>query len=58
MDSESVQQGTDQFGKSAPIRYVPVDEKIPVEIRDIVRIKPEDFKAFKRSFEEFIKQWD
>jgi hypothetical protein len=58
MDSEDLQQGIDKFGKSTPIRYVQVDEKIPVEIRDIVRIKPEDFKAFKRSFEEFIKQWD
>jgi hypothetical protein len=58
MDSESVQPGVDQFGKSTSIRYIPVDEKIPVEIRDIVRIKPEDFKAFKRAFEEFIKQWD
>lgn len=58
MDSEDLQQGIDQFRKSASIRYVQVDEKIPVEIRDIVRIKPEDFKAFKGAFEEFIKQWD
>ena len=58
MDSEDLQPRTDQFGKSTPIRYIPVDEKIPVEIRDIVRIKPEDFKPFKRSFEEFIAQWD
>lgn len=58
MDSKDIQSGTDKLGKSASIRYIPVDEKIPVEIRDIVRIKPEDFKAFKRAFEEFIKQWD
>lgn len=58
MDSENLQQGIDKFRKSASIRYVQVDEKIPVEIRDIVRIRPEDFKAFKASFEEFIKQWD
>jgi len=58
MVGENIQQGTDQFGKSASIRYVQADEKIPVEIRDIVRIKPENFKAFKSAFEEFIKQWD
>lgn len=58
MDREDLQSGTDKFRKSASIRYIQVDEKIPVEIRDIVRIKPEDFKAFKSAFEEFIKQWD
>jgi hypothetical protein len=29
-----------------------------VEIREIVRIKPQDFAAFKNSFEEWIKEWD
>lgn len=35
-----------------------IDQKIDVEIRDIIRIRPQDFSALKGSFEEWAKQWD
>ena len=34
------------------------EDKIPVEIREIVRINPRDFAALKNSFEEWVRQWD
>lgn len=34
------------------------DQKIDVEIRDIIRVRPQDFSALKNSFEEWAKQWD
>jgi hypothetical protein len=34
------------------------DQKIEVEIRHIVRVKPEDFKAVRDSFEEWALKWD
>jgi hypothetical protein len=40
------------------VRYVDTDQKIDVEIRDIIRIKPSDFSALKNSFEEWAKQWE
>ena len=38
--------------------YVRDSEKITVEIREIVRIKPQDFSALKASFEDWAKTWD
>lgn len=40
------------------LKYERDDEKIDVEIRDIIRIKPQDFAALKNSFEEWAAQWD
>jgi len=34
------------------------DEKIEVEIREIIRIRPQDFSALKHSFEEWAIKWD
>jgi hypothetical protein len=34
------------------------DEKFEVEIREVVRIRPQDFKALKDSFEEWRSKWD
>jgi hypothetical protein len=34
------------------------DEKIDVEIREIIRVKPQDFGALKNSFEEWAKTWE
>jgi len=55
---EDIQPGVSEFGESEDLKYVPVDEKIPIEIRDIVRIQPQNLRAFKRALEEFMKQWD
>jgi hypothetical protein len=38
--------------------YVREDEKVNVEIREIVRIRPQDFQALKSSFEEWARTWD
>jgi len=38
--------------------YIRDSEKITVEIREIVRIKPQDFSALKASFEDWAKTWD
>jgi hypothetical protein len=34
------------------------DEKFEVEIREVVRIRPQDFKALKDSFEEWRNKWE
>lgn len=34
------------------------DEKIEVLIKEVVRIRPQDFAAFKHSFEEWVNGWD
>lgn len=43
--------------KNEPV-IIPVDEKIDVEIRDVIRIRPQDFHLIKDSFEEWAKQWE
>lgn len=58
MDSENLQQGPSKSGKGKAIKYLPVDEKIDVEIREIIRIRPADFEALKNSFEEWANQWN
>lgn len=34
------------------------DDKFEVEIREMVRIRPQDFKALKDSFEEWRNKWE
>lgn len=34
------------------------EEKVEVIIKEIIRIKPSDFSAFKHALEEFIADWD
>lgn len=34
------------------------DEKFEVEIREVVRIRPQDFRALKDSFEEWRNLWE
>jgi hypothetical protein len=58
MDSQDLQQGFGKSREGKDIKYLPVDEKIDVEIREIVRIHPRDFEALKNSFEEWAKRWD
>lgn len=57
MEGENLQQRSDQQGKSEALIYSPNDEKIEVEIREIVRIRPGDFQAFKASFEGWASTW-
>lgn len=57
MDGKDLQPGSDQPGESQTLTYSPNDEKIEVEIREIVRIRPHEFQAFKASFEEWASTW-
>jgi predicted oxidoreductase (fatty acid repression mutant protein) len=34
------------------------EEKVEVLIKEIVRIKPQDFQAFKHALEDFVNSWD
>jgi len=47
----------DKSGESAII-VERDDEKIEVEIREIIRVRPQDFGALKNSFEEWAKNWE
>jgi len=35
-----------------------IEEKVEVLIKEIIRIKPSDFSAFKHALEEFVNDWD
>lgn len=56
MESKNIQQGFSEQGESAVITERS-DEKIEVEIREIIRIRPQDFSALKNSFEEWAEKW-
>lgn len=66
MASKNLRARSAKSGESAPLEleYIPQDidisndQKIDVEIRDIIRVRPQDFSALKNSFEEWAKQWD
>lgn len=34
------------------------EEKVEVLIKEIIRINPRDFSAFKHALEEFVNNWD
>jgi hypothetical protein len=34
------------------------EEKVEVLIKEIIRINPRDFSAFKHALEEFVESWD
>lgn len=57
MDGENIQQRDDQSREGEDIEYI-ADEKVPVIIKEIIRIDPRNFSALKHSFEEWAKQWD
>lgn len=44
---------------SEPPAPTPVreDEKVEVLIKEVVRIRPKDFEAFKHSLEDFVNNW-
>jgi len=56
LEGDNIQQG-DQNTPKDPV-IIQNDEKFPVEIREIVRIRPQDFHALKNSFEEWFNKWD
>ena len=35
-----------------------IEEKVEVIIKEVIRIKPTDFSAFKHALEEFVAEWD
>jgi len=41
----------------APTTPVREDEKVEVLIKEVVRIKPRDFEAFKHALEDFVGGW-
>lgn len=47
----------EQVIDKTPIKQA-VEQKIEVEIRDIIRIKPSDFSALKDSFEQWASNWN
>jgi hypothetical protein len=55
MEGQNLQSGSDQQGQSEII--IRNDEKIEVEIREILRIRPQDFQAHKSSFEDWANNW-
>lgn len=56
MEGEGVQSGLDKQGEGAVI-VVREDEKIEVEIREILRVRPQDFGPLKNSFEDWANSW-
>ena len=56
MESKNLRARLSQHGESEAI--IPLDEKIEVEIREIIRVRPQDFSALKNSFEEWAKNWE
>ena len=35
-----------------------IEEKVEVLIKEVIRINPRDFSAFKHALEEFVNGWD
>lgn len=57
MERKNICARLDQSGESEII-VERQNEKIDVEIRDIIRVRPQDFAALKNSFEEWAAKWD
>jgi hypothetical protein len=60
MGRKNLLKGSDQSGKGEDIEQTieRSDQKIDVEIREIIRVRPCDFEALKNSFESWAAQWD
>ena len=54
---ENLQPRNGKSGQGEDLTYL-YDEKIPVQIRDIIRISPQDFAALVKSFADWRAQWD
>lgn len=57
MAGKNIQPGSNRIKEGENLEYI-ADEKVDVEIREIVRIYPRDFDALKKSFEEWAKSWE
>ena len=57
MGGENLQSRNSKPGQGEDLAYI-YDEKIPVQIRDIIRISPQDFAALVKSFHDWRQQWD
>jgi hypothetical protein len=58
VDSKNLREGLDKLRPSETITTERSDEKIDVEIREIIRVRPQDFSALKNSFEDWAKNWE
>jgi hypothetical protein len=62
MGGKNLQPGIAKSGQGENVESDPVyirrSERIPVEIRDIIRVRLCDVEAVVNSFEEWAKQWD
>lgn len=60
MESPDIQPGSEQRQAEVvkPLTYDFDKEKIEVEIREVVRIRAQDFSALKLSFEEWANKWN
>ena len=56
MEGEDIQPGDSGQGQEPVI--VISDEKVEVEIREVIRIHARDFEALKNSFAAWSKQWE
>jgi hypothetical protein len=60
MGGNDIQPGDIQPGENKVVEPTieSKDEKFEVEIREVVRIRPQDFRALKDSFEEWRNKWE
>jgi len=59
MESPDIQPGSTQHTEAVvKPTYDFEKEKIEVEIREVVRIRAQDFSALKLSFEEWAEKWN
>jgi hypothetical protein len=54
---QDLQPGSNQLRESKIITERS-DEKIEVEIREVLRVRPQDFGALKNSFEAWVSGWE
>lgn len=54
VDSVTIQAVSEQVTIAAPV----VEEKVEVLIKEVLRINPRDFSAFKHALEDFVQGWD
>lgn len=58
IDNTQIEEKT-IVGQSVPPKTTTIpEEKVEVLIKEIVRINPRDFSAFKHALEEFVADWD
>jgi len=58
MDSPHDQSPADSSGETPPDIEVRTDEKVDIDIGEIITIEPERIPEVIKSFNEWSKQWD